>query len=338
MNWLFDADFGSFLWPKHTPESIKGQPIARVMAAVEQTVETIEPRIRRIPDYAGRLQDAVAHALNYADRVAELVPGVLEVDRRSLGSKARMIFSSSDDLDIACRRSWELKDFLSDSDNQDLAECWAFVCMNKSESTSDTDFPPSQQLGMSFCDHRINTPGRSESEARRALQGCVFQNLLTTAREHVCACRQSSSLLHDGYQRLHSKLKTQWLQHRREGADRRVLLSLQRKMEDLEHRVAAAEEKLLRDECSTPEAWIEKLNEVLGHPEELIRLRPLRLSIPPAGDVWPQQKVADEEFMDLAEIDMGEPQARVVLLARLHRAGVPPLSEPRAGMRLPAAA
>jgi hypothetical protein len=275
----------------------------------------------------------VGNALAYIDHLVARVPGTVDIDPRNLASDPRLraIFASEEDLRASCRRSWELRDYARTHDADDY---WVLICMHQEEqplarNPGDARSPWLEgfRSGVHFCDHRINNPGPTEADARRGLQDCIFQSLLVTAEDHASLCRKLVERLQKAYQPVHTRLCEEMAHvdeiepdpvHR--PAQPR---ELRRRMREISLRVGTAAEKLQWRGCSTPQAWVDNLNEVLGHPENYVRLR--KIKIPLNRCTGLSQAGPDSRLgkIELAEMKVANQSPRVVVLARVPQSLIP---------------
>lgn len=323
MNWLFGLSLPAVFSRRNTRFHGTGcGPEAR-LAVVEQVVDATEPKIRMLRGYRERLEGAVAQALGYVDEMVSRIPGVLDINRANFMNDARVhaIFSSVDQLEDTFHQSDQLRDFLAEAGNRELKECYALVCMQKTERTIFGMGLDAQgqilrrdvrQTTVSFSDHQILTPGRSEGDARQALRDCMFQSLLTTAGERMQACRARVEALRTELRRLQSRLSAQSCQRRSEVTDLADQGSI-------ETQIAAINAKLEQSGCTTAEAWIGQILEVLTHPESALRLQQVHTRLNRLGIKIEGELGEEGEDIELAEVELGEQSPRVVVLAKFPR-------------------
>lgn len=338
MNWYPTKPFASFLRRTKPQAPTHGIDRDRIDALIERAIDATEPRIREVSDYLEKLREAAETMLAYTDQLVSRIPGTIEIKPQSLSSdrRVRAIFSTEEDLHKTFRRSWELYDYISDHEGS--GDYWALICMHQERRPLTTAYKAigaswldSHRAGIHFSDQRINNPGPSETAARKSLHDCILQGLLLTAMDHASTCRKLAERLDKAYHPVHSRLCEEITQgdHLEAAPTSHPTNSreLRRRMRDISSRVNSAAQRLQKRGCSTPEAWIENLNEVLGHPDNYVRVRKVKIPLKRCTGVVKESTDWSAGTIELAEMQVANQSPRYVVLARLSETLVPEISE-----------
>jgi hypothetical protein len=174
------------------PGASEGACHASIALAVEHVVDHVSPRLRAAPGYAKVLREPVAAALRHIDAMAELVPGPLTCSRESFAadSQVNAFFVSPGHLREVFSQSREVRQVFDDEPDTDA--CWALLCMQmKGKSRPGLALVRNQvqrdvmQTTISFCEHQVVAPGRTERDARQALKCCIFNGFLGFTRHRL---------------------------------------------------------------------------------------------------------------------------------------------------------
>jgi len=295
-----------------------------ILAAVEGAVVGVDPGIRLVPGYQRKLRDVVASALGYINELVEQIPGVLDINSKSFGSDPRVnaLFVSVEDMRKAFSRSSELRDFLSGLGQVDVSSCSALLCMKMTERqvlgmelNGDQVKRDVPQITVSFSDHQIVSPGATEDEVRQGLKKCLFQSLVTNTLELLANCRASVEQLDAERRSLYARARSL----ERPGDGREMagfdqgmdISEVQRKLSELNQ---ARHEK----HCLGPTDTLDQLRQVFEQPERFVRLNHNSLNLSRLG-VKLDAGASNGNRIDVAEVELGKSNRRVVVLARFPR-------------------
>lgn len=289
-----------------------------VREAIEHAVEGTDKSIRLALGYQRKLSQATEYCLGYADQLVDAIPEAIEFSRKTFASDplVNAFFVNADALQTAFSHSSELRDFLESPENSGLTECCALLCMKKTEKNvfgmqlvGDMVQKDIAQTNVSFADYQISWPAAIESETRKALKQCLFDGVVTSVLERMSANRARKKDLDQQRYLLQNKLKN--LENLPAGTADKPL-----RVEQLKTRLALIEEQRRKVNRNTPLDYLHQLNYALSHPEELVRLSLTSLTLSRLG-----VKVADDSAqkgsrIDLAEVEIGVSNRRVVVLAK----------------------
>jgi hypothetical protein len=299
--------------PADQARTTEGPCATSLALAVEYVVDQVWERLRAAPGYAKVLREPVETALRYVDGMAEHVPGPLRCSRETFAVDADVnaFFVSPDHLQEVFSQSEEVRR-LFDGDPE-AEECWALLCMQTKERHGpgmalvrgqiQRDV---MQTRVSFCEHQVMAPGRSERDARQALKCCIFSGMLGFIRQRLEEATQRTA----NVQVLRTRLRQ--LGTATEMARRRTELKIQ----------LAAEERALAAQGPAVADIADKLHfvaDLLSHPSALVSAtqRPLHLSR--LGVRIGEQSDEPGYRLQLAEIQIAAQAPRVGALVRFPR-------------------
>jgi len=321
---LFDWTFGSIIHSfVHPDDRTQGDSEDRISEAIERAVDRVQPRLRLVSDYRERLRPAVVSALRFIDETVEKIPGSLDINPKTFATDPRVnaLFASVDHLYSVCRESAELRAFFEGEQCENLENCWALLCMRKTEKTvfgasmyGDVLRRDVRQITVSFSEHRFYSPSASEADARDGLKRCLYKSLIERAAQRLSECK-SSLMMNDAKRRsLGARLRQ--IESARALGDNAPNEGLDAELMLLENQFHESEEHLREFHCAGPDECIDVLSGVLSHPEEHMRLHQFLLRIDRMGVKIDDPTISAEEI-PLAEMELGGADKRVVLLARL---------------------
>jgi len=295
-----------------------------VEEATERAVDRVHQRLRLVSDYKARLRPAVLRSLEFVDRMAEKIPGGLEIGSRSFGNDPRVsaLFSNAGQVFDTCRNSAELRAYYEGVAPGEIEGCWALMSMKRIERTvfgvslhGDVLHRDVPQTILSFSDHSFCSPSASERETREGVKDCLFGSLIECAFERISECK-ASLREYDAQRRILGTRLRRIQSARKAENDEISKAQLEREAESLQQQLQENEQQLMQSTCSGPEECIETLGEVLGNPEKHMRLQETVLRIDRMGvKVDEPEATADE--IRLAELELGTKSKRVMLIGRL---------------------
>jgi hypothetical protein len=295
-----------------------------ISAAIEAAVAGAESGIRLVSGYQRKLRDAVASALHYIHELVEQIPGVVDINSRSFGSDPRVnaFFVNVEDMRNAFSRSSELRDFLCGFQHAEMDSCSALLCMKKTERkvlgmelNGDRVQREVPQITVSFSDHQIISPGASEDEVRQGLKQCLFQSLVTNARELLTDCRFSVHQLDAERRSLHARARS--LAH---PASHGGLAELDSGMQisEVQRKLSELDQARNQKHCLGPIDNLNQLRQVFEQPDDFVRLNRDTLILSRLG-VKLEPGSSDGNRVEVAEVELGRSDRRVVVLARFPR-------------------
>ena len=291
---------------------------AVVREAIEQAVDGTDKSIRLALGYQRKLTQATEYCLGYADRLVDAIPASIEFSGKTFASDPRVnaFFVNVESLQNAFSHSSELRDFLDSPENQGLSECCALLCMRKTEKNvfgmqlvGDMVQREVAQISVSFTDYQVGWPAARESETRKSLKQCLFDGVINSVLERMSSDRARTKECHRQRHLLQNKLKT--LENQPADTADRAL-----QIEQVKARLTAVEERRRKVSRNTPLDYLHQLNHALSHPEELVRLELSSLTLNRFGVKIDQGSEQKGDRIDLAEVEIGSSNRRVVVLAR----------------------
>ena len=294
---------------------------AIVREAIESAVDGTDKTIRLVMGYRKKLWRATEYCLDYVDDLIEAIPPAVEFSSRTFTSDPRVnaFFVNVDDLQAAFSHSSEMRDFLESHENNGLTECCALVCMKKTErnvsgmqlvgNMVQKDVP---QTTVNFSDYEINSPAATEPETRKGLKNCLFEGVVTSALEGLSSSRYWQKDLDRQKRLLQTRRKA--LETQDQGSE--SASDKHHRIEEINKKLASIEERRKQTSLDGPEAGLEQLNQVLAHPEDFVRLTTTSLTLDRLGVKIDGDTDQKGHRIDLAEVEIGRSNRRVVVLAK----------------------
>jgi hypothetical protein len=179
----------------------QGNDDPALLTAIERALSQVEPRLMQTSGYQALYQKPVAHALAYANSLAALVPGPVEINRESYAKDALVhaLFPSADFVTDAFCASRALHDYYHH--NPDADELYALMGMRRVEKTllgmeySGTLLQRDVvQSVVYFTSHTIENPASTEEQARARVTLSFFDSLVGKVKKRVEARRLEQRL------------------------------------------------------------------------------------------------------------------------------------------------
>lgn len=278
-----------------------------VAAAVERAVYLVEPRLKQARGYPGDYRGAVAGALAQARRIAEAVPGPVDLSPASHAADplVHALFASPEHLRETQRSSEVLRDYAPMAGR---GEFHALLSMQRREKTAlgmethgETVRRDVMQRVVYFTDHRFDCPAPDEAGAREKLLWALFDRF--AARVAVGVQR-----LRDERARLESEKDLAVARLRSAKAENHAVL--QAELDALFAQLGEAGESLGAKNMA------EVFGTVLSHPQDCLTLEVHSLILDRMGVIQPSPDspgAATLHFTDLLE---RYESPRTVLLVR----------------------
>ncbi|GAB1394245.1 hypothetical protein MASR1M60_24090 [Rhodocyclaceae bacterium] len=277
---------------------------------VEKTVDIAEPLIRQTSDYAHALAPAVQFALDHCARIAEQIPGPVEITRAAFAANplVHAIFGSADDIATMLARSECVREHMTE---MALAggQCCAILGMRHREKAGfgvgisgdvvRTDVP---QRTLYFTDHTLAEPSPDLTGARRRLRDALYDGLLKGFAAHVADERE----IRDGLSREHAIMSAQQRASR-------LPADHTRRLETLSERLHASRDAL------QPERLREALIDTLSHPEPYLSLTPVSVTVDRFGIIAGPDSGQGGDTLHFMELSARDKRRWVVMLARINQ-------------------
>lgn len=301
----------------------KGHPCGvAVTQTVEHVVDETYGRLRAVPGYSRRLRGPVAATFSYVDQLADGMPGAMLCCRSAFMEDPRVnaFFVNPQHLQEVFSENVEVRELFDR--HPDAEECWALLWMKREERkqlgmslVGEAVQRDVMQTAVSFTDHQVVSPGRSEEEARRSLKCRIFNGLLAYIRNRASSVKTTASELEHRLKALRGRLKRS-----AEAEDvEESRLTLQAQIKDLESQLVHQDLRL-----ASLEDHLDFVVDVLENPAQYLSscscsIRLSRMGIKLEGD----SPDAGYE-VSLSEVRFAAKEPRVGALVRFPRSELLP--------------
>jgi hypothetical protein len=297
-------------------------------ALLEDVVQGTDARIRLVPGYRKKLQDAIGASLEFTDFVVEHIPRAIEMSRRTFVSDpyVNAFFANIADMQSVFMQSSEIRDFLEEHRNDTPAECCSLLCMHMSEKTvtgmeisGDVVHKDVLQKAVNFSDHRVYSPASSEPATREGLKQCLFTGLVNNALDRIMQLKLENHRLQSERSMLHARLRHLRQKAERAEHDAAPVIEIMNAIEETSKRLKNVEDAMLRISPASPQESLELINTVFQRPDEFIQTREFQLRLNKMGikiDASSREPCND---ITLTEVRIVNELPRVVTLATVPR-------------------
>jgi len=297
-------------------------------ALLEDVVQGTDARIRLVPGYRKKLQDAIGASLEFTDFVVEHIPRAIEMSRRTFVSDpyVNAFFANIADMQSVFMQSSEIRDFLEEHRNDTPAECCSLLCMHMSEKTvtgmeisGDVVHKDVLQKAVNFSDHRVYSPASSEPATREGLKQCLFTGLVNNALDRIMQLKLENHRLQSERSMLHARLRHLRQKAERAEHDAAPVIEIMNAIEETSKRLKNVEDAMLRISPASPQESLELINTVFQRPDEFIQTREFQLRLNTMGikiDASSREPCND---ITLTEVRIVNELPRVVTLATVPR-------------------
>jgi len=301
---------------------------ARVTEALERVVEGTDPAIRFVRGYRRKLHGAITQSLEYTDHLVAQIPSAIEISRTTFVSdpSVNAFFVNVQDLQAVFSTSSEIRDFLEERCDPEVTQCYALLCMHKSEKVvlgmeleGEMLKRDVYQTAVSFSDHRIYAPTPTEAETREGLRQCLFEGLGTYALGRIMNLKLKSHHLQQERQLLQARLRRL---HNTSGETCRILPAVADAVGETEAiaaKLARIEDALVNARVGAPRESLTEVHAVFSHPDDFIRIRKSTLKLNKLGIKLDSKSSQPSNVVHLSEVEFGEESPRVVTLAKFPR-------------------
>lgn len=282
-------------------------------ARIEKAVDAIEPRIRLVGGYVGRLAPAVEAAAVYCSDLAARIPGPVEIGRAAFAADplVHALFASADDIGTMFAASECVRDRMAQPGFQGDGYCCALLGMRRREkagfgvaATGSVLRQDEPQRSLYFADHTLAEPAPDLASARVVIADAMFRGLLESIAFHVDEVRREVAALRQDTAMERARIRA------RAGPEAHT-----RHLDDLWQRLRATADAL------SPEALLATLADSLAAPERHLSLESRnlavnRVGIIASGDATPG--AADR--LEFAELTGRDQRRWTVLLVSIDHA------------------
>lgn len=290
---------------------------AAVSEAIEMVVEATNPKIRLLSNYKTNLRPSVKQALGYANAQLAQIPGPVEFNRKAFAMNplVHAVFGSADSMQRAFSLNRPLVEFFARPENVNVTECFALLGMEKrekrvlgSEMKGDIMVREVQQVVVSFENHQLLAPSRSEQELRNQLQNRVLDHLGGCALGNIEALRSQKNELEEQYRRLQVKLNM--VQKRRQGFEALVKSgnSEEQQVQHLQQQLTETGKEFQEtsDRIGTLDDQIAYIGRVLSQPQEYFQVLPASMKLDKMGIRVKDESTEPADKIELAEVQLGK--------------------------------
>ena len=295
---------------------------------VEEVVQGTDARIRLVPGYRKKLQDAICSSLEFSDSIVERIPSAIEISRNTFVTDpyVNAFFTNITDLQWVFSHSSEIHDFLEEHRNDAPAECCSLLCMHMSEKTvtgmelsGDMVKKDVLQVAVNFSDHRVYSPAASEPGTREGLKQCLFGGLVNNALDHIMQLKLENHQLQSERSMLHARLRHLRQKAERAEHDTGPVIEIMNAIEETSRKLKHTEDALLRANPASPQESLELVNSVFSTPDEFIETREFPLRLNKMGIKIDAQSTEPCNEINLTEVRIANELPRVVTLATVPR-------------------
>lgn len=306
-----------------------------VQMMVEAIVDAVDPRLRAVSGYHGKIAPGVARTITHLRTLARDMPEPIELARAAWASDPLInaLFANADDVPAVLGRSEELRTFFQLPGNAAATEAFALLGMLKEERNV---FAPAMvdgvlrqdvaQTTVNFSHHRLFAPAAELLACRREVGVLILRRLAALALERITSLQTRTAELEHRKASLGARLRL--LNLRRNGIqgiasgasdESAEIASIERELKATVDDYVEAKEGL-----ATLAARLDHINAIFNSPENYLSLARVELRVNRMG-----YKVAagsDETASDLilSELSIGDGLRFVIAFVRLQRAELPP--------------
>lgn len=295
-------------WFTNEPVDLGGLCEREVKQAIENAIDTVDPRMRLVGGYENKLRSAVVEALLHARELIYDIPGPLHINRRAFSADPQVhaLFSSAEQLEQTFGHCDEVRRFRKTPREPDQNHCYALMLMTMKETRKpgfalrgDMVQGDVMQNVIHFTGHQLVKISASEDQVRTELRQRAFRQMLLAVNQKVADQTSRTAEL----KRAQVRLKRE-LEHQAGGSP-----ALARQLAEVERELTALSGQLahLKD-------YLDLTVEVLTNPEDHCGLERCDIAMSRSG-VRLAQGSEEGHTVSVADIRIGDSQ-RVGILVR----------------------
>lgn len=305
-----------------------------VEALIEAVVDAVDPRLRVVSGYREKLAPGVRRTIAHMRELGREVPEPVDLSRAAWSANALIgaLFATPDDIPALLGRSHELNAFFDAAANAPAQEAYALLGMKMDERTvlgtalvRDVVQHDVAQKTISFSGHRIVAPAAEALACRREVGARIMRRIAALALQRITARERRANELEERKAILAARLRLLTL---RRGGLQSVAGDARdesAEIEKLERALQATVDDYIetKTNLATLDGTIGIINEILGAPQDYLRLarvrrRANRMGILVAPDST--ESATDLEFLELA---LGEGLRAIIAIVRIPRSEMP---------------
>jgi hypothetical protein len=309
-----------------------------VEALIEAVVDAVDPRLRLVSSYREKLAPGVRRTIAHMRELGREVPEPIELTRAAWSANPLIgaLFATADDVPALLGRSHELTAFFDAPANTAAQDAYGLLGMKLEERTvlgaalvQDAVQRDVAQKTVGFSGHRILAVAAEALACRQEVGARIMRRLAALALQRITARERRGNELEERKAILAARLRLLTL---RRGGLQSVAGDASdegAEIESLERALQATVDDYIetKTNLATLDGTIGIINEILGAPQEHLRLARLRRRISRMGIVVPEgstESAADLEFLELA---LGEGLRAVIAVVRVPRSEMPPKAD-----------
>lgn len=299
------------------------RPREELLEAVDLVVKLSHPNIHYVSRYRKKLMPAVEHTLKYADALIVQMPAPVSIEADSWNTDpfVRAMFLDNREFKYFFSEQKTLKEFFQKTNT---SRCCALLVMSRKdkkvlgvEMDGEILIRDVLQTTVDFSDHQIVAPAISEAETRKELSLRVLELLATHCLEDILSLIELKKNMETEKRILEIKLNLhdELVRSRKsvlpDKSDNSGNTSQANEMlGDLDRKITQT--RLQLDE---PEDYLNRVMELLYHPEQFLRSEPVRMFVNDMNIVTRDEhrgKVDEIRFAELST-DTGLRKAAVLV-------------------------
>lgn len=295
-------------------------PRSEIAEVVEMVVDVVDPKIRILSRYNKRLRNSVETTWKYLDTLASYLPASMHISRKSfsIDPAVRVLFENVESMLRLLNESEKLTGFFTDHPNAEKAH--VFLSMDKNERTflgveldGEMLKRDVMQTAVTFTDHHLLSPALSEQDAKEGIKCLGFVGLLHKINQLITQCHYDVKKLEETKQGITSEIRNLKSTSKNAGDDeafaRASLEKLHDQLQEVEHDLVQA-----RMKTDSPDRHVQFIVDVLGEPEEYLKVEEKSLSVNNLGI-----KTEQAHVIEYAEVEIEQLFKRVAMIVSFDR-------------------
>lgn len=247
--------------------------------AVDLVVKSSHPNIYYVPHYQKRLTPAVEHTIKFINEIIAQIPSPILIEENSWTTNPfiRTVFVDNSHFKKFFLENRVLEEFFQKTGEK---QCIALLVMKYSSKTIfgaeiDGDIIKKNVLRTSvdFSDHQIVFPKSSEEQITKEMLMYTLRLIAAHALKDICALIESKKELETEKQTLEIKIELQ-NSHASNKLSDQEQLQVSQLLEQIDHKLCE-----VKKEINKPENYLNKVINLLYHPEQFIKSEPVRLFV-----------------------------------------------------------
>ncbi len=279
--------------------------------AIERAVMRVEPRLRQLRDYPARYRKPIARALEHAQRLAEDIPGPIEMSLEQFGRDpfVHALFSSPEEMQRALYMSHAMHEYARRPGGPGN-DAYALMGMRRREKTTfgmelqgEILRREVAQQVVYFTDHTLTGLAPTEAEARQQLVWSLFDSLIQRVIDRVNErlCTKANLLRQKDY--LVAKLRN---------ADAISRPILQQQLDALLAKVITA------TQATDLRHLADDFDAILLNPESYLRLERVTLRLDPMGILRTDGSETNTHSIDFTDLYGRDRRRWTVVMVHCH--------------------